>query len=130
MPTRSFDEEQKYESKQSEAQQPVIIAEERLNRLEKIANEIEDVKKDFMLIVGIFASVVAFLTVEAKIFDPMNSQAQNLGFSCFILAGLLAFLLLLRSTLSSSVKDAWKMLLYPVSWLILGLMTLGTILVK
>lgn len=125
-----FTEDNKFEARATEKQAPLNIAFDRISKLENSVNEIKDIKKDFMVVVGIFAAVVAFLTVEAKIFESAKTSSQAFGLSCFIIAGLLSFLLLLKSTLTNSLLDAWKMMLHPVVPLIILLLWLGSHMVK
>lgn len=66
-----------------------------------IKNETGDLKKDFIAIFGLFASLVTFLSVEVAIFKNITRFSLVMAVSMFFLSALLLFAL----TLQNIVKD-------------------------
>jgi len=70
-----------------------------------LLEEIENAKKDFIAIFGLFAAILIFLSLEVKIFDQPLRMAQIAGISFFFLSALMVFALGLRSIFSD--KSGW-----------------------
>jgi hypothetical protein len=69
-------------------------------------DEVQNAKKDFIAIFGLFAGVLIFLSLEVKLFDQTQRMATTMGISFFFLAALLIFALGVRSVFSD--KNNWK----------------------
>lgn len=72
----------------------------------RLLEEIQNAKKDFIAIFGIFAAILIFLSIEVKIFDQPLRMPQIMGVSFFFLSALLVFALGIRSILTE--KNNWK----------------------
>jgi len=90
--------------------------------IQNILEQVSDVKKDFIVIFGIFASVVAFLAVEVKVFDIAKTPSQVLGLSCFIIAGLLSFSISIKSILANSWLESLRTYAQPTTLIVIGLL--------
>lgn len=73
--------------------------------------EVQNAKKDFIAIFGLFAAVLIFLSIEVKIFDQSQRMATTMGISFFFLSALLIFTLAVRNVYTD--KDEWKDFLKP-----------------
>jgi hypothetical protein len=78
---------------------------------EKIAKEIKELRDDFrqekanmLVIFGIFASIIAFLSVSIQVFQSIKTPLSISGIILFILGGLSLFLLLLLE-ISKNVRN-------------------------
>lgn len=69
-------------------------------------DEVQNAKKDFIAIFGLFAAVLIFLSLEVKIFDQSQRIATTMGISFFFLSALLTFVLAIRSIYTE--KNSWR----------------------
>lgn len=84
-----------------------------------LRQETRSIREDFLVIFGIFASLFIFLSVEIQIFRQATSFSLLIGFSLFLLAAILSFILCLFFV----VKDKNKFSDYnhPIVYFILAL---------
>lgn len=73
--------------------------------------EVQNAKKDFIAIFGLFAAVLIFLSLEVKIFDQPQRMSMTMGISFFFLSALLIFTLAVRNIYTD--KNEWKEFLKP-----------------
>ncbi len=117
--TEKIEEDVKQKFAPRENQQQLVIPELQkiIDDSEKVKTELHDIKKDFFIIFGLFASLVTFFSIEIQILKTINDFWLLLGFSSF----LISIILLFTFTLNNIVKDKnkWKDLWSPVFVLIL-----------
>ena len=94
-----------------------------------LSNSVQDVKKDFLIIFGLFASFVTFISINVQVFKNNDNTFELLGI-CSIS---LSFIIIFTSIINRIVKniDYWKDMLKPtfilgVVFLVLGLIFLTT----
>lgn len=86
----------------------------------KLTQKIEQVKTDisitkdnltsnFVTILGIFASIVTFLLIEIQILKNICDYWRLIGFSAFILGGLLSFIGLLHYVITPDPNESYKL---------------------
>lgn len=65
------------------------------------------IREDFVLIFGVFAALLIFLGIDIQVFDKAPRFSMLVGFSCFLLGSILAFLLGIQNILkqSNTLKD-------------------------
>ena len=76
-----------------------------LDKLEQTKSEINSLKKDFLVILGIFVSFTTFISVEIQIFKVIESFWLLFGLSSFILGAVLVFAITLINIIHK--KDTW-----------------------
>lgn len=78
------------------------------NQLEKkiqdLERNIEESKKDYIIFLGLFASLITYLTIEIQILKSATDFSLILGLSTFTLAGLLLFNLCLNYLAKESIS--------------------------
>ncbi|MHB1947060.1 MAG: DUF2203 family protein [Gammaproteobacteria bacterium] len=74
--------------------------------------ELKDSKKDYVVFLGLFASLIAYLTIEIQILKTITDFFLLLGLSAFILVALLLFSLSLNHL--TKEKVSWKEFYSPV----------------
>jgi hypothetical protein len=84
-----------------------------------LKTELKDSKKDYIIFLGLFASLIAYLTIEIQILKNVTDFFLLLGLSTFLLSGLLLFSLSLNHLVKESTS--WKELGNPVFIIILVL---------
>jgi hypothetical protein len=77
-----------------------------IDRYNELRDEVRESKKDFLVMFGIFASFVTFLSVEIQIFKTLTSFWLLIGLSSFLLAGILIFALTLGNIAKN--RNEWK----------------------
>jgi hypothetical protein len=93
---------------------------------EEVDKVTQGVREDFIVIFGIFASLLIFLGVEIQVFKVAPRFSMLVGFSLFLLGAIQAFLL----GIYSIVKGKYKFADYrddPIVWFI-GLCFTGSVL--
>ncbi len=104
------------------------VAKEEIEKLSaKVEKDLNIISKslraDFMIIFGLFASVITFLTVEIKLFQITTRFSMLVGTSLFILGAMLLFAFTLRSIIEDrSLKQVIKSPLL----IIIGVVLLGS----
>ncbi len=92
----------------------------------KMQNDNNELKKDYLLIFGIFASILTFLGIEISVFQKINSFSKIAGLSMLILASFMLFLFSIQNIIKS--ETGWKSFLGNFTfWLILGFIVLAGI---
>jgi hypothetical protein len=97
--------------------QQVTIPKETFDSLMQLKQDVQDVKKDFITVFGIFASFVTFLSVEIQVFKTVTNFWLLLGLSAFLLASVLLFAFMILNM--AKEKLDWSVLKTPVPVLIL-----------
>lgn len=84
--------------------------------LSQFEKELKESKKDYIVFLGLFASIITYLTVEIQILKSVSDFFLLIGLSVFILSGLLIFSLTLNylAQESNSPKVFFK---NPVFWI-------------
>ncbi len=85
------------------------------------------VKKDFLVMFGIFASLITFVSVQIQIFSKIDGVLNLLGISCVTLAGLLLFAVTLANL--SRKNFSWRDYLNPAVVLCLLFLIAGFLLI-
>lgn len=67
------------------------IDNETAKQIEDLKHEAQKIREDFLIIFGLLAAVIAFLTAEVQAFKELKSFASLVGFSSFIMATILSF---------------------------------------
>jgi len=98
---------------------------ETVEKYNKLESKLEESKKDFITILGIFASFFIFVSVEFQILRTVTNIWLLLGLSSFLLSGILLFALVLTNIVRD--KSQWKDFFNPVFVFILALFLLTTL---
>jgi cytochrome bd-type quinol oxidase subunit 2 len=77
-------------------------------RLSEIEKKIEKDRTSILTIFGIFASVIAFLSVQVQILQKATSFSQLVSLSLILIAGLLCFVLALQWITKTWIEDSKK----------------------
>ncbi len=72
---------------------------------EKIKKEVEELKKDFLVIFGLFASFIAFISGEISILKTIDNIFDKIGFSFLFVSFILGFLFGILFLLDSEVIE-------------------------
>ncbi len=99
--------------------------EEITERIENNKKELNDIKKDFITIFGIFAAFLTYVSVEVQILQAAHDLFVLSGLSLFFLAAMLLFAI----TLNNLVKDndSWENFKRPTFCVFYGLLVLSMI---
>lgn len=89
---------------------------ETIEKYNKLESKLEESKRDFITILGIFASFFIFVSAEFQILKTINNIWLLLGLSSFLLSGILLFALVLTNIVRD--KFQWKDFKNPVFVLI------------
>jgi hypothetical protein len=89
---------------------------EALDKFNALESRFNDLKKDVLTTLGIFASFFIFISAEFQILKAVTDFWLLLGFSCFLLSGLLLFALVLTNIVKGKLE--WKDFFNPVFVLI------------
>lgn len=94
----------------------------------KIKKEGEDLKKDFIIIFGLFASFASFLSIQVQVFKTNESVYELIG----ITALTVAFVLFFAITISDIAKgkNNWKDIIKPLYILTFIFITIGIYFIK
>jgi hypothetical protein len=91
--------------------------------VEKLNSELTGSKKDFLTILGIFVSLITFVSIEIQILSAAKDASLLIALSCLMLGGLLLFAM----TLVNFVEDnnRWSrifspLLLMPILFFVTG----------
>jgi len=90
---------------------------ETIEKYNKLESRLEESKKDFITILGIFASFFIFVSAEFQILRTVTDIWLLLGLSSFLLSGILLFAMVLTNIVRD--KFQWKDFLNPVLILVL-----------
>ncbi|MBI2590968.1 MAG: hypothetical protein HYW33_03820 [Candidatus Blackburnbacteria bacterium] len=90
---------------------------ETIEKYNKLESKLEESKKDFITILGIFASFFIFVSAEFQILRTVTDIWLLLGLSSFLLSGILLFAMVLTNIVRD--KFQWKDFFNPVLILIL-----------
>ena len=71
-------------------------------RLKEAEDDSNDLRKDFILIFGLFASLLAFIAVEVQVFNHITSFSDVMGVSAFLLGAFLLFALMVSKVFKES----------------------------
>lgn len=75
-----------------------------------IEEEVKKLRGEFILIFGLFASLVAFLAIEVNIFKYASRLSAVMGISFFFLSAIMMFVLALKNITEdrNKLKDYWN----------------------
>ena len=90
---------------------------------ENIKKEGQDVKKDFIIIFGLFASFVTFLSIEVQIFKNKENVSELIGISSMTLAFILFFAIVINDI--TRENNNWKVFFKPIQIFILVFLLIG-----
>jgi hypothetical protein len=82
----------------------------------RLRNESNAIREEFILIFGLFASVLIFLTIEVQIFQRIQRFSYVVGISFLLLASLLCFSYALSCIIKE--KNTWKEFNTPMTHII------------
>jgi RsiW-degrading membrane proteinase PrsW (M82 family) len=104
------------------ATQMKSIAEVVANRvvIKELSKESRAIRQDFILVFGLFASVLIFLSVEVQVFKDASRFPFLVGVSLFILGSLQMFILSLNNLFNKKADFQKDYLKNPVFWIILS----------
>lgn len=114
---------------------PTVEDYESLNRkIIDLRDDLKQEKASTLVIFGIFASIIAFLSVNVQVFQTIKSPLSIFGINLFILGGLALFLLLLielSKGINSEKFDTKNINLFStqIFQIILTCLVLGSLLV-
>lgn len=95
--------------------------------VEKSINEIKkenaEIKKDYLIIFGIFASFVTFISLEVQVFRNNDNIHELLGVSAISLSFILSFAFIINNIANGKTK--WTHLWSPISILTIIFLLLG-----
>lgn len=78
-----------------------------IDQIKEARNDIINLRKELMVMVGIFASFITFLSVQLQLLQSVKNFWLLLGLSIFVLAGILLFAISLK-TLALDQKNWWN----------------------
>ncbi len=94
-----------------------------INLNENIKKEGQDVKKDFIIIFGLFASFVTFLSIEVQIFKNKEIVSELIGISSMTLAFILFFAIVINDI--TRENNTWKDFFKPIQIFMLVFLLIG-----
>jgi hypothetical protein len=71
---------------------------------EDLSKAVDDAKKDFITIFGLFAALLIFLSIEVQVFQQVKKFSYVMGVSFFLLAAILMFVLAIHSLFNDERK--------------------------
>jgi hypothetical protein len=77
------------------------------------------IREDFILVFGLFASVLIFLSIEVQVFQKAPRFSYVVGLSLFLLGSLQMFVLSLHNIIKEKSDFKEHYLKNPILWLIL-----------
>lgn len=80
--------------------------------IDNLRKELNDSKKDYIVFLGIFATIIAYLTIQIRVLESVNNFHLLIGLSSFILFGLLLFNLCLNYLVKQN--STWWDFINPV----------------
>lgn len=103
----------------SKPKEPQVSSEieEKIEKFNRLEEKLDNIQKDFITILGIFASFFTFISVQFQILRVVSNPWILVGLSSFLASSLLLFALVLRSFTTSRIK--WRDFLKPEMVLIL-----------
>jgi multisubunit Na+/H+ antiporter MnhG subunit len=78
------------------------------SQLRKIEGNIDDIRKDFILIFGLFASLLAFLAIEVQVFNHIKTFSDVMGVNAFLLASFILFAFMMGKIFKASERFVWS----------------------
>jgi len=70
----------------------------------RVSLEARRLRQDFMIIFGLFASIIAFLTIEVSIFQNATRFSLLIGTSLTLLGSMIFFIFALKNTLKDDPR--------------------------
>ncbi len=99
------------------------VSDATINFNENIKREGQDIKKDFIIIFGLFASFVTFLSIEVQIFKNKENVSELIGISSITLAFILFFAIVINNI--TRENNNWKDFFKPSQFFISIFLLIG-----
>src|SRR4051812_23584031 len=74
------------------------------DQIDELMLEARKIREDFLLIFGLLAAVIAFLTAQVQAYQYLKSFSLLIGFSSFLIAALLGFVVGLKTIARDTSK--------------------------
>ena len=90
--------------------------------IDNLKKEAQKIREDFLIIFGLLAAVIAFLTAEVQAFKELTSFAYLVGFSAFLVAAILSFVVGLQVIVRSgkNIFNYWPTLVVIAIFLVIA----------
>jgi hypothetical protein len=80
-------------------------------KMEDVRDVVDEAKKDFITIFGVFAALLIFLSIEIQVFQQAKRFSYIMGVSFFLLSAILMFALAIHSMFNSDKRYGYYLLL-------------------
>jgi cytochrome bd-type quinol oxidase subunit 2 len=91
-------------------------------QIDELRLEARKIREDFLLIFGLLAAVIAFLTAQVQAYQYLKSFSMLVGFSAFMIAALLAFVVGLKTIArdKNNPKDYYAVTVIILTFLLIA----------
>ncbi len=95
---------------------------------EDLKNEVQDIKKDFLIIFGLFASFVTFISINVQVFKNSTNPFEIIGVISISLSFIIFFALVINSVVKNQVE--WSDLKQPIYIINLLFLIIGVVFIS